>query len=68
MKDLDDASKNEVKDALEAALPGSGEAVLGDQAEFEMAETDWSPEDKAAFCSALCPKFFEVNDSDDETQ
>ena len=65
MKGLSEAEQNEVRDKFEKVIEGAGDAVLGDASEFEMTETDWSPEDKAKFCGLLCPDYFEVNEDEE---
>ena len=64
LKELSEAEKTELIDKFDGAVEGSGDAITGERSDLEMAETDWGPEDKAAFCKALCPEYFEVEDED----
>ena len=64
LKELSDAERNELTDKFDSAVPGSGDAIVGDKGDFEMAETDWGPEDKEAFCKILTPEYFEVEEDE----
>ena len=56
MQNCNETERQEILDKFESAVEGSGEAIQ-DQNDFEMAETDWSPEDKKAFCGVLVPEY-----------
>ena len=64
MKELTDEESGVMKEKFDKAVEDSHAALLDDLSNFEMAETDWTPEDKEAFCKVLCPEFFEVEDDE----